>query len=144
MARVTGKYRVVVADGEKVQAFIPRPLPPANPPLQIEGELADLHAEALAAVGRLAVAGAMVPSANWFLYGFVRKEAVISSQIEGAQATLMDVAAYEATDKARRPADVQEVCNYVDAMAFVRGEVAKPAGLPLCARLLCQAHRVSM
>jgi len=92
-------------------------------------------------MSQLAVAGAMVPSANWFLYGFVRKEAVISSQIEGTQATLMDVLTYEATHKAERPADVEEVCNYVDAMAFARAEIAKPKGLPLCTRLLCAAHK---
>jgi Fic family protein len=107
----------------------------------IEGGLATLHAEATAAVGRLAVAGTMVPSAQWFLYGFLRKEAVISSQIEGTQATLMDVVAYEATRKSTRPADVEEVCNYVEALAFVRGEIAKPKGLPLCSRLLCEAHK---
>jgi len=141
MARVTGKYRLTVVGDEKVNAFIPHPLPPTNPPLRIEGELAGLHGEALAAIGRLGVAGTMVPSANWFLYGFVRKEAVISSQIEGTQATLMDVLAYEATHKAQHPADVEEVCNYVEALTFARSEMAKPKGLPLCTRLLCDAHK---
>jgi Fic family protein len=83
----------------------------------------------------------MVPSANWFLYGFVRKEAVISSQIEGTQATLMDVLTYEATKKSDRPADVEEVCNYVDALTFARAEIAKPKGLPLSTRLLCEIHK---
>jgi Fic family protein len=107
----------------------------------IEDDLARLHAEALAAIGQLAVAGAMVPSPNWFLYGFVRKEAVISSQIEGTQATLMDVLAYEATRKAKRPAEVEEVCNYIDALTFARAEIAKPTGLPLSTRLLCEIHK---
>jgi Fic family protein len=141
MARVTGTYRTTVVGDETVKAFIPHPLPPKDPPLVVEGDLARLHAEALAAVGQLAVAGAMVPSAEWFLYGFVRKEAVISSQIEGTQATLMDVLTYEATRKAERPADVEEICNYVDALAFARAEIAKPNGLPLCMRLLCAAHK---
>jgi len=141
MTRTTGTYRTTTIGGEKLKAFIPHSLPPANPPLLIEGELADLHTQALAAIDRLGVAGAMVPSASWFLYGFVRKEAVISSQIEGTQATLMDVLAYETTSKAQRPADVEEVCNYVDALAFLRKEVARPGGLPLCARLLCEAHK---
>jgi Fic family protein len=141
MARVTGACRTTLVGGEQVRAFLPHPLPPRNPSLVIEGELARLHAEALAATGRLAVAGAMVPSANWFLYGFVRKEAVISSQIEGTQATLMDVLTYEATHKAERPADVEEVCNYVEALGFARGEMARPGGLPLCTRLLCAAHQ---
>ncbi len=140
MARATGSYREVVVGGESVRAFVPRPLPPADPPLCIEGRLADLHETALAALSRLAVAGAMVPSADWFLYGFVRKEAVISSQIEGTQATLMDVVTYEATHEAERPAEVAEVCNYVDALAYARRELARPKGLPLSTRLLCRAH----
>lgn len=141
MARVTGTYRTTVVGNEKVRAFIPHPLPPKTPPLRVEGDLAGLYAEALAAIGQLAVAGAMVPSANWFLYGFVRKEAVISSQIEGTQATLMDVLTYEATRKAERPAEVEEVCNYVDALTFARAEIAKPKGLPLSTRLLCDVHK---
>ena len=141
MPRITGTYRTTVVGDETIRAFIPYPLPPKDPPLVIEGGLARLHGEALAALGRLDVAGAMVPSANWFLYGFVRKEAVISSQIEGTQATLMDVLAYEATRKAERPADVEEVCNYVEALSFARAEIAKPKGLPLCTRLLSAAHK---
>lgn len=141
MARVTGTYRTTVVGDETVKAFIPHPLPPMNPPLVIEGHLARLHEEALASIGQLAVAELLVPSASWFLYGFVRKEAVISSQIEGTQATLMDVLTYEATHKAERLADVEEVCNYVDALALARAEIAKPKGLPLCTRLLCLAHK---
>ncbi len=83
----------------------------------------------------------MVPSPDWFLYGFVRKEAVITSQIEGTQATLKDVLTYEATHKADRPDDVREVCNYVDALAFARREIANPRGLPLSIRLLCAVHK---
>ncbi len=141
MARITGTYRTSVVGGEKINAFVPHPLPPKGPAILIKGELAELHAQALAAIGRLAVAADLVPSTNWFLYGFVRKEAVISSQIEGTQATLMDVVAYEATRKAERPADVEEVCNYIDALAFVRSEISKPKGLPLSMRLICAAHK---
>ena len=141
MNRETGIYRTTIVGNETIKSFIPYPLPPRNPPFIMEGELGRLHAEALAAVGQLAVAGAMVPSDHWFLYGFLRKEAVISSQIEGTQATLMDVLTYEATHKAERPADVEEVCNYVEALAFARKEIAKTNGLPLCTRLLCEAHK---
>lgn len=141
MARITGTYREAVVGGETVRAFIPLPLPPQEPTLVIEGDLAKLHTDALAAIGQLAVAGTMVPSANWFLYGFVRKEAVISSQIEGTQATLMDVLTYEATQKAERPAGVEEVCNYVDALNWARAEIARPKGLPVSVRLLCAAHK---
>ena len=84
----------------------------------------------------------MVPNADWFLYGFVRKEAVVTSQIEGTQATLKDVLTYEATHKAERPEDVEEVCNYVDAaVTYARREIASRAGLPLTIRLLREAHR---
>lgn len=141
MKRETGSYRVAVVGEEKVRAFVPYPLPVREPPLRLEGKLAERHAEAVAALGRLSVAGTMVPSANWFLYGFVRKEAVISSQIEGTQATLMDVVEYEATRKSERPADVEEICNYVAALSLARAEIAKPRGLPLCTRLLAAAHR---
>ena len=141
MPRTTGTYSTTTVGGGKVRAFVPHPLPPRRPPLRIEGNLAELHAQAAAAVGRLDVAGAMVPSPDWFLYGFVRKEAVVSSQIEGTQATLQDVITYEATRRSDRPADVEEVCNYVDAMSFARQELAKPKGLPLSMRLLCAIHK---
>jgi len=140
MTRVTGTFRTTVFGEESVRAFLPHPLPPKKPPLQLEGQLAQLHGDAVASLGRLAIAGAMVPSANWFLYGFVRREAVLSSQIEGTQATLEDVVVYEATRQASRPADVQEVCNYVDALSWARSELQRSGGLPLCSRLLCKAH----
>ena len=150
MPRTTGTYRVFTfagvsrvggARGEEVRAFVPRPLPPADPPLVLDDRLSALHAEAVASVGKLGVASAMVPSAQWFLYGFVRKEAVISSEIEGTQATLQDVVTFEATRRADRPDDVREVCNYVDALAFARKELASAKGLPLSTRLLCAAHK---
>ncbi len=141
MPRITGTYRVTSVGGEKVRAFIPHPLPPAGPELRIDDAMRELLAAAAASLARLSVAGAMVPSADWFLYGFVRKEAVVSSQIEGTQATLEDVLHYEATEQARRPDDVKEVCNYVDALTYARQEIARPWGLPLSTRLLCQAHK---
>jgi Fic family protein len=120
---------------------VPAPLPPADPPLVLDDRLSALHAEAVTAVGKLGVAGAMVPSAQWFLYGFVRKEAVVSSEIEGTQATLQDVVTFEATRQAERPDDVRDVCNYVDALTFARKEIAGAKGLPLSTRLLCEAHK---
>lgn len=144
MPRTTGTYRVSRAGGEggeEVRAFLPVPLPPTDPPLVLDGRLTALHAEALTAVGKLGVAGAMVPSAQWFLYGFVRKEAVVSSEIEGTQATLQDVVTFEATRQAERPDDVRDVCNYVDALTFARKEISSAKGLPLSTRLLCEAHK---
>lgn len=141
MKRRTGTYRVTNAGGEEVRAFIPHPLPPAQPPLLFDKSLQSLLAGASTAVAQLSVAGKMVPSADWFLYGFVRKEAVISSQIEGTQATLRDVLTFEATQKSDRPEDVREICNYLDALAYARREIARPKGLPLSMRLLCEAHK---
>ena len=70
MTRTTGRYRVTSTRGEEVRAFVPHPLPPADPPLVMDGPVVKLHAAAHAAVARLAVAGAMVPSAGWFVYGY--------------------------------------------------------------------------
>jgi len=144
MIRQTGAYRTSTTHGETVKAFVPHPLPPSDPPLVMEGDLAVLHAEAVAALGLLRVAGAMVPDPGWFLYGFVRKEAVLSSQIEGTEATLRDVATFEATSSTDRPEDVEEVCNYVDALSYARATIADRAGLPLSTRLLCNVHRLLM
>jgi Fic family protein len=141
MQRQTGTYRVTSAGGEEVRAFIPRPLPPADPSLELNDEQRSLLVAATAALDRLAVAGTTVPSPDWFLYGFVRKEAVISSQIEGTQATLRDVLTFEATARTDRPEDVAEVCNHVDALAHCRRQMSRPSGLPLSTRLLCEAHK---
>ena len=85
----------------------------------------------------------MVPSLDWFIYAFVRKEAVLSSQIEGTQATLVDLFNFEAQDPAgdtRATPDVEEVCNHLDALAYARGQLADAAGLPPSMRLLNEAH----
>ncbi len=141
MNRTTGTYRITQCDGEEVRAFIPAPLPPADPPLALDDQAMRALSDATAALSRLAVAADMVPSADWFLYGFVRKEALITSQIEGTQATLQDVLTFEAGEQAQRPDDVREVCNYVDALTYARRELARPKGLPLATRLLCQVHK---
>ena len=127
-----------------MRAFVPYPLPPTDPPLVMDSLTAELLAAAQTELARLAVAGSMVPSTGWFLYGFVRKEAVITSQIEGTQATLRDVLTFEATDQSERPDDVREVCNYVDALTYAREQLASPRGLPLSIRLLCDTHRILM
>jgi Fic family protein len=141
MPRQTGIYRTTKTAGEAVKAFVPHPLPPAKPPLDVSGDVDRLCADAMTALARLEVAANMVPSTNWFLYGFVRKEAVLTSQIEGTQATLRDVLMFEATDEAEHPEDVEEVCNYVRALTYARRELAKSNGLPLSTRLLCEAHK---
>jgi Fic family protein len=141
MARKTGIYQTAKIGGEKVRAFTPNPLPPRNPPLSIKDGLAETLQSAIAALSRLQVASAMVPSPEWFLYGFVRKEAVVSSQIEGTQSTLEDVISFELSRHAGEVSDVEQVCNYVDALNYARMELARPNGLPLSTRLVCEIHK---
>ena len=141
MNRETGKYVTREFAGERVNAFVPYPLPPANPVFRCEGILSELNSAAIAAIGRLEIAASMVPSPDWFLSGFVRKEAVVSSQIEGTQATLEDVVAWEATRQSDHLLHVEEICNYVDALTFARAEIERPGGLPLSVRLLCGIHQ---
>lgn len=141
MPRITGTYRLTRTNDEDVRAFLPYPLPPADPPLALDGAHVASLGAATTAVARLAVAADLVPNAEWFLYGFVRKEALITSQIEGTQATLQDVMAAEAGQRPQRPEDVLEVCNYVHALTHARQELARPRGLPLATRLLCEAHK---
>lgn len=142
MPRITGRYEITVAGGESVRAFVPDRLPPTKPPLDL-ARLDERLRAADRALARLEVAGAMVPSLDWFIYAFVRKEAVLSSQIEGTQATLVDLLNYEATvasADAAPDADVEEVCNYVDALAFAREQMADPEAPPLSMRLLNATH----
>ncbi len=141
MPRKTGSYRITRFEGEQVRAFVPSPLPPKAPKLLLDANLETLHEKAQASLGQLKIAGKMVRSADWFLYGFVRKEAVITSQIEGTQATLRDVLSFEASADAEMSADVAEVCRYVEALQYARRELARRNGLPISTRLLCGAHQ---
>jgi len=138
VTRPTGTSIAIATGEETVQAFVPAPLPVANPPIAVN--LARL-ADAEAAVGHLALAAQMVPSLDWFLYGFVRKEAVLTSQIEGTLATLTDLLQFEAKEDETPTPDVQEVCNYVEALTFARTQLASPKGLPLSMRLLNESHK---
>lgn len=142
MKRTTGRYEKTTVAGEEVRAFIPHPLPPARPALQMDPQMAESLRGAEAALTRLAVAGEMVPSIDWLVYAFVRKEAVLSSQIEGTQATLVDLLRFEATGMDEPPvdSDVGEVCNYLSALSFARAELRRPKGLPLSVRLLNRTH----
>ncbi len=141
MKRITGRYERALAGSEEVSGFVPFPLPPRDPVLSVEGELANRLHLAEDALARLELAGEMVPSLDWFIYAFVRKEAVISSQIEGTQATLVDLLVFEGSSEAVPDADVEEICNYLEALNYARSELAKADGLPLSMRLLNEAHR---
>ena len=142
--RTTGRYERTSVGGEQVAAFVPFVLPPAAPAVDIDaGRAARLRAAEQSLV-RLELAGEMVPSLDWFIYAFVRKEAVLSSQIEGTQATLVDLLNFESQEGTASPAapsaDVEEVCNYLDALAYARAQLADPHGLPLSMRLLSGTH----
>ena len=122
--------------------FVPYPLPPRKPPLEMEAKRVVLLTHAEQALARLDVAGEMVPSLDWFIYAFVRKEAVVSAQIEGTKATLIDLLEYEAAaDDHPAVEDVREVCNYLDALKYARSQLKNPKGLSLSMRLLHEAHR---
>lgn len=139
--RKTGTYEQTTAGGENVSAFVPASLPPSNPPLVIEAGLEVRLRAAEQALASLELAGEMVPSLDWFIYAFVRKEAVLSTQIEGTQATLVDLLSFEAaTDDEPMSADVEEICNYLDALSDARAQTSDPSGLPLSMRLLNRAH----
>ena len=139
MTRKTGTYEASTVAGEEIRAFIPSKLPPSGPALA----MADLEAplsRALEAVRLLDLAGSMVPSIDWFIYAFVRKEAVLSSQIEGTQSTLMDLLESEARDDHPEDLDLQEVCAYLEAVDHGWSAVDGPEGLPICMRLLSEIH----
>ncbi len=143
--RTTGRYERTTVGGEEVAAFVPRALPPAAPPLIVDAALSARVRAAEQAIARLELAGEMVPSLDWFIYAFVRKEAVLSSQIEGTQATLVDLLTFEAQEGGEQSAppnaDVEEVCNYLDALTYSRAQLADPKGLPLSMRLLSETHQ---
>jgi len=140
MARKTGTVERSTVAGESVEAFVPHPLPPKDPPLDLGGEVGSLLARASESVRLLELAGDLVPSVEWFVYAFVRKEAVLSAQIEGTQATLMDLLEVEASGEAPLDADVEEVCGYVEALNFAWGQLGRADGLPLSMRLLSETH----
>lgn len=139
--RQTGSYEVSTTLGEEVRAFVPHPLPPCEPALSSVGfEVANRAAEL--ALARLAGVSGLVPSVDWLLYGALRKEALLTSQIEGTQATLVDLFDEEAGFAVGNADDVEEVSNYLRAFRLVQDNLRDPAGLPISVRLLCDAHRL--
>ncbi|MGB5161563.1 MAG: Fic family protein [Thermoanaerobaculia bacterium] len=142
MARSTGVYEPTEVAGEAIEAFVPHPLPPSRPQLEITGDLAAQLQTAQTNLASLEAAGRMVPSLDWFVYAFVRKEAVISSQIEGTQASLDDLLASEAEARSTAPPEhVEEICNYLEALSYARSQLHSDKGLPLSLRLLHGAHK---
>ncbi|MDP2166015.1 MAG: Fic family protein [Hydrogenophaga sp.] len=141
MKRVTGRYSTHTTLGEPVKAFVPYPLPPAEPPLA-ESAWTERNRAAQMALGRLSAVAGLVPSVDWPLYSAIRKEALMTSQIEGTQATLTDLFDEEAGLVVSNTDDVEEVTNYLQAFRLVQDNLREPAGLPISVRLLCDAHRL--
>lgn len=141
----SGHYVTTTVTGESVSAFVPNPLPPSVPADEL-APLADLLHQAEVALARLDLAGEMIPSLDWFIYAFVRKEALLSSEIEGTQATLVDLMAWEQTEQAGESSlqDIEEVANYVAAVNYAFDQLRSPTGTPLSTRLLNDCHRLLM
>jgi len=126
--------------GETVRAFVPAPLPP-DPPIAWTAGLRELYDQALLALGRLDSVSMLLPETGLFLYSYVRKEAVLSSQIEGTQSSLSDLLLFELDGLPGVPLDdVQEVSNYVAALDHGLHRLAE--GFPLSLRLLREMHGV--
>lgn len=135
---ITGYFLPITSSGEQARAFVPAPLPP-EPPLDVAGALGELLDAASVALGRLDGLSLLLPEPRLFLYTYVRKEAVLSSQIEGTQSSLSDLLQHELDNTpAALEADVTEVSRYVAAMEL--GLARLKEGTPLSLRLLREIH----
>ncbi len=140
MRRRTGTYRTITTAGEPFRAFTPAPLPPV-PPLALIGPLQTALERAHLALGRLDGVSGLLPNPGLFLYAYVRKEAVLSSQIEGTQSSLSQLMLFEAHGAPGAPIDdVVEVSNHV--AAFDHGLRRLRDGFPLSNRLIREVHGV--
>ncbi len=136
----SGTYDVTAVGGETVRAFVPWPLPP-KPPLAFEGRLQRELEAAVLAIGRLDGVSTLLPDKSLFLYSYVRKEAVLSSQIEGTQSSLSDLLLFELDETPGVPLDdVVEVSSYVAALDH--GLTRLREGFPLSNRLIREIHGV--
>ena len=126
---------------EGYKAFIPTPLPP-NPPIRVDEEMLALLSKAYRSLGRLdgsiQASPNPLPNPDLFVFMYVKKEAVLSSQIEGTQASINDILEAEANIfRSNQPNDIQEVINYIAAMNLGRKKLTK---LPMSIRLVKEIH----
>lgn len=139
---LTGHYQDSIAGGVRCEAFVPNPLPP-QPPLELPGKLQSRINQAMLALGRLDAISTLLPDAHLFLYSYVRKEAVMSSQIEGTQSSLSDLMLFEMDGMPGVPMDdVQEVSCYVNALNLGLQRIRE--GYPITFRLLTDLHMALM
>ncbi len=142
-SRRAGRLVEVQAGPDGYAAFIPSPLPP-DPPLHVEARLQGLLDEANQALGRLDGVTLLLPDPGQFLYSYVRKEAVLSSQIEGTQSSLSDLLLFENEAAPGVPLDdVEETSNYIRAMTHGLRRI-ESGELPLSTRLLREVHELLM
>jgi Fic family protein len=135
-----GRYEITEVGGERVQAFVPHPLPP-DPPLELTAQRQWLLERATLALGRLDSVTLLLPDPDLFLYAYVRREAVLSSQIEGTQSSLTDLLLFELAEAPGVPFDdVVEVSNYVAALDHGLARLGE--GFPLSNRLIREMHMV--
>lgn len=135
-----GRYVEVAAAGEAFRAFVPGPLPPA-PPVHWTPALRSRFDAALVALGRLDAVTDLLPNASLVLYSFIRKEAVLSSMIEGTQSSLADLMLFELDEQPGVPVeDARDVSCYVSALEH--GLKRLRGGFPLSLRLLREVHKV--
>lgn len=140
--KLQGTYQVVSTIGERVSAFIPNPLPP-NPPIEWTSPLRQKFDQALVSLGRLDGISSTLPEPLIFQFMYVRKEAVLSSMIEGTQSSLSDLLIFELEQKPNVPIDdVLEVSNYISAMNHGLNRLSE--GFPLSLRLLKEVHAILM
>ena len=119
------------------KAFIPKRLPP-EPPILLDSEMIQILSQAAMALGRLDGTSATLPNVDLFVAMYVNKEAVLSSQIEGTQASLIDILAFEANAAfPENPQDVEEVINYINALNYGLEQLKT---LPLSLRLIREIH----
>jgi Fic family protein len=138
--QIQGHYVTLSTAGEKAQAFVPAPLPP-HPPIVWSPELRNRFDQALLALGRLDSVTRLLPDTALFLYTYVRKEAVLSSMIEGTQSSLSDLLLFELDEVPGVPLDdVEEVSHYVAALLY--GLKRLKEGFPLSLRLIREIHEV--
>ena len=136
----TGQYEITVSDGEQVNAFVPLPLPP-RPGLVLDGPLRSALEAAAISLGRLDGMSTLLSDRTLFMYVYIRKEAVLSSQIEGTQSSLSDLLLYEVDEVPGLSLDdVVEASNYVAAMEHGRLRLA--GDFPFSNRLIREIHGV--
>ncbi len=141
MGQPTGKYVINTTAGEEVKAFVPNSLPPI-PRIEAGEDIQNLIRQCEISLSELKIATSMIPDKGLFAYTFVRKEAILSSQIENIQATLTDLFSFESEIiEIENSDEVQEVCNYIDALKYAQRQINLSKGLPISKRLFQEIHK---